>query len=215
MSHRCRMGARRADAAPSPDDGTPSAMASSPRRRCNSLRAAHRHSLAALAARVPALAHRPSLVSAPLPSGHVRAACPCSRHGRPRASRPGGEPVGGGDRCTSRPFRRCRRGTTGYDPARRVVGRKRHVLTDTDGRLLLATVSPADLHDSHAGVALLKASRRPWPFLAMCFADRAYTGERVAGATPVTVAIVSAPEGQKGFAVHPRRWVVDPSTGSG
>ena len=95
----------------------------------------------------------------------------------------------------------------------RVVERKRHVLTDTDGRLLLATVSPADLHDSHAGVALLKASRRPWPFLAMCFADRAYTGERVAGATPVTVAIVSAPEGQKGFAVHPRRWVIERTLG--
>ncbi len=105
------------------------------------------------------------------------------------------------------------KGKRGYDPARRVVGRKRHVLTDTDGRLLLATVSPADLHDSHAGVALLKASRRPWPFLAMCFADRAYTGERVAGATPVTVAIVSAPEGQKGFAVHPRRWVIERTLG--
>ena len=107
------------------------------------------------------------------------------------------------------------KGERGYDPARRVVGRKCHVLTDTDGRLLLATVSAADLHDSHAGVGLLKASRRPWPFLAICFADRAYTGERVAGATPVAVAIVSAPEGQKGFAVQPRRWVVDPSTGSG
>jgi transposase len=47
----------------------------------------------------------------------------------------------------------------------------------------------------------------------MCFADRAYTGERVAGATPVTVAIVSAPEGQKGFAVHPRRWVIERTLG--
>lgn len=56
-------------------------------------------------------------------------------------------------------------GPRGYDPARRVVGRKRHALTDTDGRLLIAAVSPADLHDSHGGVALLRASRRPWPFL--------------------------------------------------
>src|SRR3712207_3529808 len=45
-------------------------------------------------------------------------------------------------------------GECGYDPVRRVVGRKRHLLTDTDGRLLLATVSPASLHDSHGGVAL-------------------------------------------------------------
>ncbi len=33
-------------------------------------------------------------------------------------------------------------GKRGFDPNRRVVGRKRHMLTDTDGRLLLASVSP-------------------------------------------------------------------------
>ncbi|AMB43500.1 transposase [Methylobacterium sp. AMS5] len=60
----------------------------------------------------------------------------------------------------------------GYDPARRVVGRKRHALTDTDGRLLLATLSTAGRHDSHSGVALLRASCRLWPFLAHGFADQ-------------------------------------------
>ncbi len=104
-------------------------------------------------------------------------------------------------------------GARGYDPARRVVGRKRHLLTDTGGRLLLAAVSPADLHDSRGGVTLLRASRRPWPFLARCFADRAYAGERVAAAAPVAVTIVGAAEGQKGFAVHPRRWVVERTFG--
>lgn len=104
-------------------------------------------------------------------------------------------------------------GTRGYDPARRVVGRKRHALTDTDGRVLLATISPANLHDSHGGVALLRASRRPWPFLALCYADRAYAGTRVATATSVAVTIVGAPEGQKGFAVHPRRWVIERTFG--
>jgi transposase len=62
------------------------------------------------------------------------------------------------------------KGERGYDPARRVDGRKCHALTDTDGRLLLATVSTADRHDSHGGVALLRASLRLWPFLAHCFA---------------------------------------------
>ena len=38
----------------------------------------------------------------------------------------------------------------GYDPARQVVGRKRHALTDTDGRLLIAAVSPADLQTATA-----------------------------------------------------------------
>ena len=104
-------------------------------------------------------------------------------------------------------------GARGYDPARRVVGRKRHALTDTDGRLLLAAVSPASLHDRHGGVALLRTSRRSWPFLAHCWADRAYTGERVASATPVAVSIVGAAENQKGFAVHPRRWVIERTFG--
>lgn len=100
-------------------------------------------------------------------------------------------------------------GRRGYDPAKRVVGRKRHALVDTDGRLLLAAVSPADLHDSHGGIALLRTSRRPWPFLALCYADRAYAGPRVANATPVRVELVGPKPGQRGFAVQPRRWVIE------
>lgn len=52
-------------------------------------------------------------------------------------------------------------GDRDFDPARRVVGRKRHVMTETDGRVLVATLSPANLHDTHGGIALLRASRRP------------------------------------------------------
>lgn len=102
-------------------------------------------------------------------------------------------------------------GQRGYDPARRVVGRKRHALVDTDGRLLGACVSPASLHDSHGGIALLRAPREHWPFLQRCFADSAYAGPRVAAATAIAVTIVSAPSGQKGFAVQPRRWVIERS----
>ena len=76
-------------------------------------------------------------------------------------------------------------GARGYDAAKRIVGHKRHALVDTDGRLLLAAVSAASLHDSHGGIALLQTSRRPWPFLALCYADRAYAGSRVATATAI------------------------------
>lgn len=104
-------------------------------------------------------------------------------------------------------------GERGYDPARRVTGRKRHALVDTDGRLLVAGLSTADLHDSHGGIALLTASRRPWPFLVRCFADRAYAGPRVAEATPVAVSLVGRAPGRRGFAVQPRRWVVERTFG--
>ena len=102
-------------------------------------------------------------------------------------------------------------GQRGYDPARRVVGRKRHALVDTGGRLLGASVSRASLHDSHAGIGLMRASREPWPFLQRCFADSAYAGERVGTATAIAVTVVSAELGQKGFAVQPRRWVAERS----
>ena len=82
---------------------------------------------------------------------------------------------------------------------------------DTDGRLLGAVVSPASLHDSHGGIGLMEASREPWPFLQRCFADSAYAGKRVAGATAMAVTVVSAEPGQKGFAVQPRRWVAERS----
>ena len=86
-------------------------------------------------------------------------------------------------------------------------------MTDMDGRLLVAAVSPSDLHDSHGAIALLRASRELFPFLIHCFADRAYRGERVGAATTITVEIVESMEGQKGFAVQPRRWVIERSFG--
>ena len=41
------------------------------------------------------------------------------------------------------------------------------------------------------------------------FADAGYAGDRVASATCITVEIVRAKPGQIGFAVQPRRWVVE------
>lgn len=88
-------------------------------------------------------------------------------------------------------------------------GRKRHVLVDTDGRLIKLIVHPADIQDRDGGAALLKASRPSFPFVELVFADSAYAGERVANATCITVQIVHKPDDQIGFKVHKRRWVVE------
>ena len=56
---------------------------------------------------------------------------------------------------------------------------------------------------------LLRASRRRFPFVQRAFADAAYAARRVADATAITIEIVRKPPDQKGFAVHPRRWVVE------
>lgn len=60
-----------------------------------------------------------------------------------------------------------------------------------------------------AAVPLLRASRNLWPFLAHCFAIWAYLGERVGTTTVITIEIVTPDEGQKGFVVQLRRWVIE------
>ena len=104
-------------------------------------------------------------------------------------------------------------GTKGYDAGKKIMGLKRHILVDTAGRLLGACVSPADMHDSKVAPHLLRASRRPWPFVEKVWADSAYRGERVGAATPIQVEIVTGPPNQKGFIVQKRRWVVERSLG--
>ncbi len=58
-------------------------------------------------------------------------------------------------------------------------------------------------------VPLLKASRRLYPFVERAFADAGYAAKRVAEATLIAVEIVRKKAGQVGFAVQPRRWVVE------
>jgi putative transposase len=100
-------------------------------------------------------------------------------------------------------------GFRGYDGGKKINGIKRHLLVDTEGRLLVAAVSAADLHDSKAAAPLLRASRRPWPFVQRLFADSAYRGATVANATVIDVTVVTGPPNQKGFIVQKRRWVVE------
>lgn len=100
-------------------------------------------------------------------------------------------------------------GPRGYDAAKKVMGRKRHALVDTDGRALLVEPHRADVQDRDGGGPLLAASRRPFPFIEIVFADSGYSGDRVAQATAIVVEIVRKNPNQIGFAVHPRRWVVE------
>ena len=100
-------------------------------------------------------------------------------------------------------------GPRGYDAGKRVRGRKRQALVDTDGRALLIRVHAADVQDRDGAVPLLRASRRLFPWIATVFADAGYAADRVAAATRIAVEIVRKHPGQVGFAVHPRRWVVE------
>ena len=100
-------------------------------------------------------------------------------------------------------------GPRGYDAGKKIKGRKRHALVDTDGRGLVLEPHPANIQDRDGGGPLLQVSRRPFPFIEKVFADSGYAGERVSQATVIAVEIVRKSPDQVGFAVQPRRWVVE------
>lgn len=100
-------------------------------------------------------------------------------------------------------------GPRGYGAGKKVKGRKRHAMTDTDGRLLALEVQTADTQDRDGAVPLLKASRQRHPFVSLAYADSAYRGERVANVTSIILQIVRKLANQVGFVVHPKRWVIE------
>ena len=100
-------------------------------------------------------------------------------------------------------------GPRGYDAGKKIKGRKRHALVDTDGRPLLIEPHPADVQDRDGGAALLQVSRSLFPFIRLVWADGGYNSERVTLATSIRIEIVSKIADQAGFVVLPRRWVVE------
>lgn len=104
-------------------------------------------------------------------------------------------------------------GPRGFDPGKRVHGRKRHIVTDTNGLLLATHVHPANVQDVHGAVPLLEHLRDRFPKLRHVFADRVYRGPQLPRALshcgPWTIEIVKRPDGVKGFQLLPKRWVVE------
>ncbi|WP_031556169.1 IS5 family transposase [Parvularcula oceani] len=100
-------------------------------------------------------------------------------------------------------------GPRGYDGSKKIVGRKRHALVDTDGRLLVVQVGPASVQDRDAAGPLVTASRSRFPFADLVYADGGYHGPRARDASAVPLQIVKGVRGQSTFVVQPRRWVVE------
>jgi putative transposase len=104
-------------------------------------------------------------------------------------------------------------GPRGFDAAKRVKGRKRHIVTDTTGCLLAVLVQTANVQDNHGAVPLLRAVRRSFPKLRHVFADRVYRGEKllaaIADCGQWTIDIVTRSQSVGTFKAEPRRWVVE------
>ena len=104
----------------------------------------------------------------------------------------------------------------GFDAGKKVVGRKRHVVVDTDGRLLGVNLTPADISDSAGAQLILDAIRKRWPWIKHLFADGAYDRTRLmdkAAFLDFVVEIVRRIGQDLGFKVLPRRWVVERTSG--
>jgi putative transposase len=99
----------------------------------------------------------------------------------------------------------------GFDAGKKVEGRKRHIAVDTTGLLLAVLVTAASVQDRHGAWPLLWALAICFQTISMVWVDGAYSGGPVAyGATlGLSVQVVNKLAGQVGFAVLPRRWVVE------
>ena len=104
-------------------------------------------------------------------------------------------------------------GPRGFDMAKRVKGRKRHIVTDTEGSLLAVLVHPANVQDNHGAVPLLRIIGRMFPKLRHIFADRVYRGPKLLKALADlgkwTIEIVTRSQSVGTFKAEPRRWVVE------
>ena len=104
----------------------------------------------------------------------------------------------------------------GFDGGKRIVGRKRHIAVDTDGRLLMVNRTPADVSDSDGAQTILAAIRKRWPWLKHLFADAGYDRTKLmdkAAFLDFVVEIVRRSDTAAGFEVIPRRWVVERTFG--
>jgi putative transposase len=103
----------------------------------------------------------------------------------------------------------------GYDAAKKVKGKTRHLIVDTLGLMLGLDVTPADVQDRDGFLPLLKSVR--CVFLERLFADGAYSGTDTAAAAKrtgkVALEIVKRSDAAKGFVVVAKRWIVERTFG--
>lgn len=95
----------------------------------------------------------------------------------------------------------------GFDAGKKTKGRKRHILVDTLGLILKAEVHSAGIQDRDGAALLFERLTVRFPFIEAICGDGAYQGPVVETASPRPMQIVK--RNQSGFAVLPKRWIVE------
>ncbi|MEC4020337.1 IS5 family transposase [Streptomyces sp. H27-D2] len=99
----------------------------------------------------------------------------------------------------------------GYDAGKKVAGRKRHVITDCLGLLLVVMVTTASVQDRDGAKPALSHLRELFESITLVWADGGYAGKLVTWAKEklwLTLEIVKRSD-LPGFVILPRRWVVE------
>jgi transposase len=102
----------------------------------------------------------------------------------------------------------------GFDAGKLIKGKKRHILVDSTGLLLVALVHSAGIQDRDGGLLLLATLFGMFPMLRTMFADSAYGGPLfLAGLKKLlpqlNVKIIRRSDVAKGFEPLPKRWIVE------
>jgi len=102
----------------------------------------------------------------------------------------------------------------GFDAGKKIKGKKRHILVDTQGLLMHPLVHAADLQDRDGGAFVMATLFGAYPFLMKLYADGGYQGPgfRLAAEEAIAqlnVEIVKRSDRAKGFVVLPKRWIVE------
>jgi transposase len=106
----------------------------------------------------------------------------------------------------------------GYDAGKKIKGKKRHVLVDTQGLLMHAVIHAADVQDRDGGVLVMATLFGLCPFLLKLYADGGYQGPQFKAALQrvtrqVNLEIVKRSDAAKAFIVLPKRWIVERTIG--
>ncbi len=100
-------------------------------------------------------------------------------------------------------------GVRGFDAGKKVKGRKRHIITDTNGFLVRAIIHSADIQDRDGAPMVLRDTRYSFPLLRHVFAEGFYAGDKLKNAlTEIgdwTIEVIKRSDRVKGFVVLPRR----------
>ncbi len=135
------------------------------------------------------------------------ALCKADRRKRGRKERPTGALIDSQSVKTAKEA-----SEVGFDGGKMVKGHKRHSLADTVGNMLNVVVTAANVSDIAGGKLLIGKVVDTFATIEKIWADGTYRGgmvDWVRETLDAELEIVQREEGQKGFKVQPKRWVVE------